>query len=59
MTKLDRGTLLCAAGVSLITLIVAILKFTAPPPWAFRILDGSGILGILLIALGFRKIILT
>ena len=59
MSKLDRGTLLCTAGVSLITLIVALIKLTTPPPWMFRILDGGGILAILLIAVGFKKTITT
>ena len=53
MTKLDRGTMLCTAGVSIITIIVALLELTTPPPWAFRILDSGGILGIFLILAGF------
>ena len=53
MAKLDAGTLLCTAGVSLITIIVALLTFTTPPLRVCRILDGSGILAILLILAGF------
>ena len=53
MSKLNTGTLLCAAGVGIVTVVTALIELTTPPLWMVRILDGSGILGIFLILAGF------